>query len=266
MATQTSRTEVPKALYTAPCYSRLCSSLRYITSMNAFLSPCFIDSRRLMPSLLSVRSQHYPESITSRLTLSADDAPVPLAAGLPSSTIAANTALTTTQMLLRTWAVRSKPCFRPSTLGLARLNGSQSFKLDIQSRRALLVRAGYTTANNGQSASKTAQSSITSTSIKSEPAKELTSKVDALTEQGTTSTTKTVNGSEEAPRTDLRENIYTIPNLLTVSRIISCPFLGYFIVKGNFVAATSLLFYAGISDLVRILPPHLPSPFHVSSS
>jgi cardiolipin synthase len=54
------------------------------------------------------------------------------------------------------------------------------------------------------------------------------------------------------PRIELHENIYTIPNALTVSRIIACPFLGYFIVKGDFVNATWLLAYAGISDWVRV--------------
>ena len=58
----------------------------------------------------------------------------------------------------------------------------------------------------------------------------------------------------ELPKSDskieLHENIYTIPNALTVSRIIACPFLGYFIVKGDFVNATWLLAYAGISDWV----------------
>ena len=49
---------------------------------------------------------------------------------------------------------------------------------------------------------------------------------------------------------EARENIWTIPNLLTVSRIVSCPFLGYFIVQGNFVYATGLLVYAGVSDWV----------------
>lgn len=48
----------------------------------------------------------------------------------------------------------------------------------------------------------------------------------------------------------LRENIYTVPNLLTVSRIIACPVLGYAIVHDNFVVATSLLVYAGLTDLV----------------
>lgn len=51
---------------------------------------------------------------------------------------------------------------------------------------------------------------------------------------------------------DLRENIYTLPNALTVSRILSCPFLAYFIVQGNFELATAALVYAGVTDLVII--------------
>jgi hypothetical protein len=50
-----------------------------------------------------------------------------------------------------------------------------------------------------------------------------------------------------------RENIYTLPNLLTTSRIIACPVLGWSIIQGNFPLATGLLLYAGISDLVRLL-------------
>jgi len=63
------------------------------------------------------------------------------------------------------------------------------------------------------------------------------------------------NGNEPGKRLGkltetLRENIYTIPNLLTVSRILACPVLGYAIVQENFVAATALLVYAGLTDLV----------------
>ncbi|KAI0692520.1 CDP-alcohol phosphatidyltransferase-domain-containing protein [Cytidiella melzeri] len=46
------------------------------------------------------------------------------------------------------------------------------------------------------------------------------------------------------------ENIYTLPNLLTVSRILACPLLGWAIVHDNFVLATSLLAYAGLTDWV----------------
>ncbi|BGP07630.1 hypothetical protein JCM10049v2_003470 [Rhodotorula toruloides] len=47
-----------------------------------------------------------------------------------------------------------------------------------------------------------------------------------------------------------RENIYTIPNALTVGRIIACPAIGYYILKGDLATATGLLFVAGVSDLL----------------
>lgn len=56
--------------------------------------------------------------------------------------------------------------------------------------------------------------------------------------------------SSDRTKAVVHENIYTIPNFLTVSRIVSCPFLGYFIVQGDFKWATGLLFYAGVSDWV----------------
>ncbi|KAF7798729.1 hypothetical protein EIP86_009954 [Pleurotus ostreatoroseus] len=48
----------------------------------------------------------------------------------------------------------------------------------------------------------------------------------------------------------VRENIYTVPNLLTASRILACPALGYCIVQDDFVAATALLVYADLMDPV----------------
>ncbi|KAK7686198.1 hypothetical protein QCA50_010418 [Cerrena zonata] len=48
----------------------------------------------------------------------------------------------------------------------------------------------------------------------------------------------------------IRENIYTIPNLLTVSRILACPVLGWSIINNDFTLATGLLVYAGLTDLV----------------
>jgi len=50
----------------------------------------------------------------------------------------------------------------------------------------------------------------------------------------------------------LRENIYTLPNLLTVSRILACPVLGWSVLNSDFYLATGLLAYAGASDLVRL--------------
>jgi hypothetical protein len=50
----------------------------------------------------------------------------------------------------------------------------------------------------------------------------------------------------------LRENIYTFPNLLTASRIVACPALGWAILSDNYAAATGLLLYAGITDWVSL--------------
>ncbi|GAA5983047.1 hypothetical protein JCM11641_004706 [Rhodosporidiobolus odoratus] len=46
------------------------------------------------------------------------------------------------------------------------------------------------------------------------------------------------------------ENIYTLPNLITVARIVATPAIGYYILKGDWPTATGLLFAAGVSDLV----------------
>jgi hypothetical protein len=51
----------------------------------------------------------------------------------------------------------------------------------------------------------------------------------------------------------LRENIYTIPNFLTVSRILACPVLGWAILEGDYILATSLLTYAGLTDYVSLI-------------
>jgi len=50
-------------------------------------------------------------------------------------------------------------------------------------------------------------------------------------------------------RLTIRENIYTLPNLLTVSRIVACPILAWSILQSDFGLATSLLVYAGLTDL-----------------
>ncbi|PYH66144.1 cardiolipin synthase [Aspergillus vadensis CBS 113365] len=50
------------------------------------------------------------------------------------------------------------------------------------------------------------------------------------------------------PRT--HENIYTVPNILTFTRLLAAPMVGYFLVHDHHVAALSLFAYAGITDLV----------------
>jgi cardiolipin synthase len=46
------------------------------------------------------------------------------------------------------------------------------------------------------------------------------------------------------------ENIYTIPNLLTFSRLIAAPVIGYLVLHDQHAWAVGLFAYAGITDLV----------------
>ncbi|KAK1835228.1 putative phosphatidyl synthase [Podospora conica] len=47
-----------------------------------------------------------------------------------------------------------------------------------------------------------------------------------------------------------RENIYTLPNLLTFSRLLTAPFIGYFILQNQHTLALGLFAYAGLTDLL----------------
>lgn len=46
------------------------------------------------------------------------------------------------------------------------------------------------------------------------------------------------------------ENIYTLPNILTFSRLIAAPVIGYLVLHDNHAWAVGLFAYAGITDLV----------------
>lgn len=46
------------------------------------------------------------------------------------------------------------------------------------------------------------------------------------------------------------ENIYTIPNILTFSRLIAAPVIGYLVLHDYHAWAVGLFAYAGITDLV----------------
>lgn len=48
----------------------------------------------------------------------------------------------------------------------------------------------------------------------------------------------------------IRENIYTLPNFLTLTRILACPVLGWSIITGDFYLASGLVVYAGLTDYV----------------
>ncbi|KAL2201351.1 CDP-alcohol phosphatidyltransferase-domain-containing protein [Corynascus similis CBS 632.67] len=49
-------------------------------------------------------------------------------------------------------------------------------------------------------------------------------------------------------KANLRENIYTIPNILTASRLVAAPFIGYCILHDYHAMALGLFAYAGITD------------------
>lgn len=46
------------------------------------------------------------------------------------------------------------------------------------------------------------------------------------------------------------ENIYTVPNILTFSRLVAAPLIGYFLVHDYHGAALSLFAYASVTDLI----------------
>ena len=46
------------------------------------------------------------------------------------------------------------------------------------------------------------------------------------------------------------ENIYTLPNILTFSRLIAAPVVGYLIIHDLHIPALGLFIYAGVTDLV----------------
>ena len=49
-----------------------------------------------------------------------------------------------------------------------------------------------------------------------------------------------------------KENINTIPNILTLGRILCTPVIGYLVVADSFTWALGLFVCAGITDMVRI--------------
>ncbi|KAI1443402.1 CDP-alcohol phosphatidyltransferase-domain-containing protein [Annulohypoxylon stygium] len=52
------------------------------------------------------------------------------------------------------------------------------------------------------------------------------------------------------PVLTIHENIYTVPNILTFSRLIAAPFVGYAILHDAHAWALGLFAYAGVSDLL----------------
>jgi len=48
----------------------------------------------------------------------------------------------------------------------------------------------------------------------------------------------------------IHEDIYTVPNLLTFSRLVAAPVIGYLVLQDNHAWALGLFAYAGISDML----------------
>lgn len=90
----------------------------------------------------------------------------------------------------------------------------------------------------------------------SKPLLQLTSKLGARYLSHTTSSRDPTPPSAPPPKPTIRENIYTIPNFLTTTRIFACPILGWAIVSGDFHLASGLVVYAGLTDLVSGLRTH----------
>lgn len=47
-----------------------------------------------------------------------------------------------------------------------------------------------------------------------------------------------------------REQIYNVPNILTATRLVAAPFVGYLVLHEQHTWALGLFAYAGITDLV----------------
>jgi cardiolipin synthase (CMP-forming) len=56
--------------------------------------------------------------------------------------------------------------------------------------------------------------------------------------------------STPTKKPEIHENLYTIPNILTFTRLLSTPVIAYLILNDKPYLATALLFYAGLTDLV----------------
>ncbi|KEZ44880.1 hypothetical protein SAPIO_CDS3014 [Scedosporium apiospermum] len=70
----------------------------------------------------------------------------------------------------------------------------------------------------------------------------------------TTPTTPPTAPSSTTPTTPppptIHEDIYTLPNLLTFSRLVAAPFVGYFLLHDQHAWSLGLFVYAGLTDLL----------------
>lgn len=52
------------------------------------------------------------------------------------------------------------------------------------------------------------------------------------------------------PATVLHEDIYTLPNILTFTRLVAAPVIGYLVLHDQHAWAVGLFAYAGVTDLL----------------
>lgn len=52
------------------------------------------------------------------------------------------------------------------------------------------------------------------------------------------------------PKSILHENIYTVPNFLTMTRLVCAPAIGYYVLKSQIPVASSLFIYSCVTDFV----------------
>ncbi|KAK5047880.1 hypothetical protein LTR84_006068 [Exophiala bonariae] len=69
-------------------------------------------------------------------------------------------------------------------------------------------------------------------------------------EEKSTTTSKILQKLPKLPSPTRHENIYTLPNFLTFTRLLAAPAVGYCILHSQPVAAIALFFYAGVTDAV----------------
>ncbi len=90
--------------------------------------------------------------------------------------------------------------------------------------------------------------STSSTHSKSNDSEHITNSSSSSERQSPPTRRSKVLGS--LPMAQAHENIYTLPNLLTVSRLVAAPFVGYAILHGHHAWALGLFAYAGVTDLL----------------
>ncbi|KAM3501570.1 hypothetical protein MY11210_009334 [Beauveria gryllotalpidicola] len=91
-------------------------------------------------------------------------------------------------------------------------------------------------------------SSKSSAARKSQASTEPGNETRIRTSTGPTSeVTKTSNPLSDPT---LHEDIYTLPNILTFSRLLAAPFIGYFVLHDSHAWAAGMLAYAGVTDLL----------------